>query len=368
MTNTKNELRPVFRRVVFFAYLFALGLSIFLGGHSSIVMDEEWNWGEVTFLVTILFTIASYRTVGPFDFGVRLFFGKVIDEVGSGLVFVPVGFCSLRKFSNLVQQAELPAEPEDIYRGTAEDPDGKNIPKGKYPPIRIVFGEPKNKGSQNVDDPYNHRMAVEVTPVVRYRMVDAVKFVKTIGSWESARRQIEDVVVATLNEKFSQMSPSEALKKLHKINLKLSGKNGVIDSMLTDWGLDLESIRIKPFGFSHKLNDAVMAVPIAMQRKKVSIIDAEGARETKRLEGEGKGAAEKAELEGRAAGFKNMAETLKNLGVEGRMVLGAETARAVTNNPGQKTVVVGADGFSNLIGLATSVSETLKPSSSTEGS
>lgn len=340
---------------VFVGYFFVLLIGIWFSQYSSEVIGETWNWGEFTLLATILYTAASLRIIGPSDIGVRLFFGRPIDQVGSGITFVPFVLCALGLFSNLMQQAELPSEPENIYDGGENDPDGKNIPDGKFPPIRIVFGGPKN---DKTTDPYDHRMAVKVTPVIRYRIMDTVKFIRTIGSWKEARRQIEDAVIATLNEEFSQISPAEALRNLPAINEKLGGKNGTIDQLVAGWGVELESLRVKPFGFSHKLNSAVAAVPIATQEKKSTIIKAEAKKQELVLDGKGRGAAEQSVIKGRTAGLKHMAETL---GVGSLTVLNADTARVVTQNPGQKTVVLGSGGFADLMGIATAVGETLKP-------
>ena len=66
-------------------------------------------------------------------------------------------------------------------------------------------------------------------------------------------------------------------------------------------------------------------------------------------EGRGDGKGEKARLGGRTAGSKKMA---KDLGVDPSVVIGAETARAITENPGQKTIITGAPGFRELMGAA----------------
>jgi len=66
---------------------------------------------------------------------------------------------------------------------------------------------------------------------------------------------------------------------------------------------------------------------------------------------------QKAILDGRTAGLKTMKD---DLGLAPDLVLSAETARAITQNPGQKTVIVGPKGFSDLIGIATGIEKTLK--------
>ena len=54
---------------------------------------------------------------------------------------------------------------------------------------------------------------------------------------------------------------------------------------------------------------------------------------------------------------------MEDLHLKGNEVLGAETARGITNNPGQKTIIVGADGFGKITAVAGSIlKESLKES------
>lgn len=332
-------------------YLLLLLISAIL---SIAFIGTEWNWGLALFLALVLYTIASFlgNEVGPSEVGVRLLFGDPINQVGSGLTFVPVGLVTLERFPNETQQAELPEEPGKIYRGTDIDKDGKNVPVGMYPPIRIVFGAP----DKPTTDPYDQRMVAEVTPVIRYRIVNAILFIQTIKNWANARLQIEDTVVAVLNEELSKVTPAKALTMLSGPNGLYKKLENTIDALVKSWGIDLVSISLKPFGYSHSLNEAVLEVPKAQRKKEADIIIAEGDKGVKTLAGEGLGAAEKAVLDGRTDGLKRMAS---ELGVNGAAVLAAETARGITNNPGQKTIIAGSGGFKDIAMAGTILGETL---------
>ncbi|MEK7538247.1 MAG: SPFH domain-containing protein [Patescibacteria group bacterium] len=335
-------------------YIIILLLSSYLSTKSTTALGLEWNWGLALLLALILYTINSFKEIGPSDIGVRLLFGDAIDQVGSGLTLVPYGIFTLQKFPNEDQQAELPAEADDIYEGSESDPDGKNIPEGKVPPIRIVFGSPDNP---NTTDPYDQRMVAKVTPVIRYRIVNAVKFIKTIKSWDNARLQIEDAVVAVLHEELSKITPAKALTMLSGPTGLYKKLEDVIDLLLESWGVDLINISLKPFGYSHKLNEAVLEVPKAQRTAVATIITARGEMRKRALEGVGAGSAVKSLITGKTKGLTDMQTKLN---VTGSEALAAETALGITNGD-NKVIIAGADGFANLATVGTVLGEALKP-------
>jgi regulator of protease activity HflC (stomatin/prohibitin superfamily) len=152
------------------------------------------------------------------------------------------------------------------------------------------------------------------------------------------------------------VTPAKALTQLSGTDGIYKKLEDAIDGLLWSWGIDLESISLKPFGYSHALNEAVLEVPKAQREKEAQIIRAEGAKQATILAGEGKGKAKKAELDEETDGRKRMAS---ELGVNGAAILAAETARGVTNNPGQKTIIAGSGGFKDLAMVGTILGETL---------
>lgn len=325
-------------------YSVLLVVAITVGLFPTTIADVKWNWGLAIFLSLVLYTIASFRKIGPTELGARLFFGKPIDQVSSGFVFVPFGIFSLEIAPAVFIQEELPSDPENIFRGEG------TIPEGKFPPIRIPFGLPTEEN----DDPYDHRMTQEVVPVITWRIVDFVKFLTTVGNVKDAKKQMEDTAVAMLTEAFAKITPAVALKEMetHSQNL-----NNSINDIVDDWGIELKSARIKAINFNHELNTAILGIPQATVKAKAAIITAEADKRKAILAGEGKGGAEKAELSGRSAGTKKM---MDDLGLSANAILAAETARAITNNPGQKTIIAGSGGFNDLATVGTVLGETLK--------
>lgn len=346
--------KSMFWKGVTTVYAVIILVSFILSSSTTIVLGTEWNWGLAIFLALVLYTIASFRKVGPTELGARIFLGKPVDGVSSGFVFVPSGIFELKTETRLIVQNEFPGEPENIYREPKEGGTGI-IPPGKVPPIRIPFGDPgEQQGSVLERDPLNQRLIEEVSPVVRWKINDYVKFLITIGDRESAQRQMEDLCVATLSREFGKVTPAEVINDYLKYNEKLTDD---INDAIKTWGISLESARVKVINFSRELNKAVQTIAEETANGRAGVIKAEGLKKSAILTGEGAGEAEKAVLDGRTAGLKKMTE---ELGLSSEIILGAETARNITNNPGQKTIIAGLGGFKEIMAIGTALGETLK--------
>ncbi|MFH1346827.1 MAG: SPFH domain-containing protein [Spirochaetota bacterium] len=350
--------------IIFFAVEY-FWLSNYSASGTLLQMELKWNWGLATFLAQVLYTLVSLRIVGPTELGALLLFGKPICEVSSGLIFAPLGIIQLKKETRLTIQDELPTDPQHIFRRE----DTENVPPGFFPPIRIPFGfrqdaeklseinvktsdedennEVDEKKHQLVvppdDDPLDLRVTAEVVPVIRWRIDDYIQFLTTIGSQEEARKQMEDCAIGSLTREFAKITPAVALANLGTYSACLQFE---INKRIENWGISMESAQIKMINFHRDLNTAIGAVPQAKLEK-----------ERDRLAGEGLGAKEKGVLDGRTAGLKKM---MNDLNIPGTTVLGAETARAITSNPGQKTIVAGSSGFSELVTIASAIGENLK--------
>jgi len=323
------------------------------------IFDETYGVGMLMLYVLLLYTAASLRIVGPTELGCRLLFGKPLDCVSSGLTFVPLWICELVTETGLVIQDELPAEPEKIYRGNAGDEFGKTVPKelqdiGMKPPIRVTFSghneesedDEKNGAKIGENDPYDTRLTAEVVPVVRWKIDDFVTFLKTIGSIDKARKQMEDSCVKTFTEQLTRVSPAVALLRISTFSQELQKS---IETLVQTWGIKIESAQIKAINFSRELNESVQNVVVQGRKKEAS-----------RLEGEGLGKKEEAILKGRTDGLKKM---MADLEIKGEVVIGAETARAIAGEgtkSSQRTIIAGSGGFADLIGTAAAIGESLR--------
>ena len=119
-------------------------VDVLLLNYQETILGMEWNWGWAAFFAQLLYAILSFRIVGPTELGARLFFGKPIGEVSSGLAFIPFLICQLKTETRLIIQDELPADPQHIWR-EPKGKEGGEIPKGYFPPIRVLFGFPRKK-------------------------------------------------------------------------------------------------------------------------------------------------------------------------------------------------------------------------------
>lgn len=330
-----------------------------LSFHQANPGKEDWDWGLALFLSLVLYTITSVRKLGPTEQGSRVFFGRPVDQVSSGFVIVPNGLFELKIFPSkiTIMQKEFPAEPEKIYR--SKDGDHEIIPPemiqlGMKPPIRIPFGKPGEQESSVLDrDPLNQRLIEEVVPIVRWSVDDCILFMQTVETIEKAESQMEDLCVAILSREFGVATPSQVIADLRTYNNTLTTE---LQTGVARWGISIESAKIKVINFSYNLNKAVQKIAEETAKGKARTIEAEGLKQAAIRAGEGAGAAEKAVLKGRTDGLEDM---MNRLDVKGPAVLAAETARGITNNPGQKTIIAGSSGFADLAAIGTILGEAL---------
>ncbi len=367
--------------VMVFVAIALMGLAPIFG------LEPKWLW--VVFAAGyILSGFRIWDPVGPDQQGVRVILGRPFDTVGSGPVFAPLGIVEIIRYSTATLQREFPAEPEKIFRPRKEDKE--EAPAGMVPPLRItfaanpiseadakkVFGDffsvTVNKASptfvadveQTDDGLANSRVTAEVPHISRYRIMDAVRFTIAIPPAEDGDRidevfrQIEDEQVIALNTILAQITVAQAQRNIAWINAVLFRKvclriKADDDGHSEEWGIDLEGAAIKPITFNRGLNDAITGVAEATFAAAAKIRTAEAEKQKLILEGDGTATAARAleqeTLVGRAVGLKQMAKDVQAVKA-GEQVLAAETARAIGDKG--NTIVVGADGISQLIGLA----------------
>lgn len=344
--------------------------------------DSDWSWSNAWLWFTLVYILLSLRfdkLVNADQVGVRLLFGQATDLVQPGLPVVPPFIFSLERLPINVQQLELPGEPEDIYRGEMKE--REPLPEGMVPPIRIPFRTSITKeeaerifkdrfsvkvhGATIEFDPEvpddglsNRRVTAEVVLVIRYRIKDAISFIRVIGSIDEANRQIEDAAIALVNRIYTKMSLAQALNNLEWMSAILYQEvvriTSFVEGKSESWGLDIENTPVKLIELNHALNSAIGGANQATFRKQETITDAEAEKKKRLLEGQGAGMGERALLAGRTAGFKKMAD---DLDVDAAIVVGSEMARNITDNPGQKTIIAGLAGFKELLGGAAAFAE-----------
>lgn len=326
--------------VVFFLWLFA-GLLLSYQGDVAVGL----NSGYLTWIVAAWYFILGIRVINPSKIAGVLVLGKPTIVVSGGLVLVLPGIFKLVDFPRGTIEMELPAEPQDIFRNE----DTQEVPKGKRPPNRITFANADfSKDDVDKNDPLNHRVTIEVSTFTRWRIRDFWDFYIRIGSTDEAKRQLEDMSTAMQQERLAKLTLSKTLATLDVINKDLDDH---IRTRTSNWGVEMIDASIKLLGFSRSLNTAIQSVSVSKASKQSTILDAEAEERKLTLHGQGTANAVKAELDARTDGMKKMSDDLK---VDGKDIVGAETARRIGESPSTK-IVLGTQGLSELIGAGATI-------------
>lgn len=308
--------------------------------------DTFVNLGVIALILQALYTLASLRIIGPEEIGARIFFGRPLNNLRSGLTFVPLFLFSLVRASKSVIHQEIPTDPEHIWRGDTALTQ-QQIDEGFRPPIRVTF-----RGKKGSNEPLEQELTSEVIPVVRWYIIDLCSFISRIVTIMRAKTQIEDVAVGFCTKQLVQKTLREAINTMHDLGKELQDE---IEDLVHDWGVRVDRAFFKQLPLAHKLNIAIQRASLRIGVAKGVVAEAKGTKRKLILEGEGRGGAERAVLNGRAAGLRTMVDQLD---LTSQQILGAEVARDIADHPGQ-TVIVGAEGFAGLVGVAAGISKTL---------
>lgn len=363
-----------------------------------------------------LFWITSFRFRNPVQedqIAVKLCFGRPFGEIGSGLPFAPWLLVELRRIGINYEQPVYPAPPEKIWRPT-EDQMGETPPPDFKPPIRITFGEAatrteakrllgsvqgQNKyddsgkpiGDKTEEDDFldahsyyrfadrmpdeglksttrlytfethvspslkkqldqleglDRRVTAEVELVLRYRVVrgKGTNLITNIGDKTKVEQQAGEEMVGILQRLLPNMSVGQALQNIGLINAILKYKVRV---RTWNWGIEVDDAYLKLIQFHRTLNQAIA-------KRGQAYFEATAEKERLTREGEGTAAAAAAHelgvLEARAKGYQTISLTI---GVAGAEVQANETGRAI--GEGEGTVVIGTDGFRDLVGIGKAI-------------
>ena len=323
-----------------FAVYAAIGSILLLFGSTVSVFGTTLENGILVWEAGLLHFIAGMRIIDANKSGGVFVLGWMTRKFSGTIVCVPPGIFWLLDYDLLTQEIEIPAEPQHIWREESTPP--KDRPELR-PPVRITFAKGTDK-----NDPLQHRVTEEVSFFVRLRVEDFFKFYVRVGSIQEARRQLEDVGVSYLAEVLPKDTLSDAITKIDVYSKELKKR---IDKAVDGWGVSVPTVRVKQFPLSKSLNSAIQKMAESGAKKISGIIDAELTKETKILEGQGTASAIKAELDARTDGMKKMADDLK---VDGKDIVGAETARKIGESPSTK-IVLGTQGLSELIGAGATI-------------
>jgi hypothetical protein len=281
------------------------------------------------------------------EIGALFLWGKPVRNLGPGVYLAFLGVESVRKEKGTVTQAELPSDPENIYRGDGIPP------VGKFDPIRVKFGPPNPLDIDLADDPYNIEGVEEIAPVVAWQISDLMKFSLIVGDNANCLKMLSDRVVQIVGGDLATMTPAKASKELDKINKKIL--NGVKEET-KGWGITIHQAYLKPLTYSHSLNKSVEAVSLAREGAKATVLTAKGKRDAEIAEAEGAGRA--TEIKADARKYELVTTGLAKVGKNGkitRLVPDANTkanADAIAALANVTTLVLGRETATPVINVA----------------
>lgn len=386
---------------IFLATTLALFLLCVLVGVLYWLTDETLPINPVSIAVglSLAYLLVSWRFYEPLQadqFAVRSILGKPYDTVTSGAPFVPLGLVGLSIYPVPTKQREFPGEPQNVYYPKDGESETPPAGSGLVRPLRITFASKRlteesaenlfrdetcfpfkgkevrfTQGTDNSEDGLmNSRITAVIFHFCRLRIYDPVRFTITVPPHEKtgdrldeAFRQIQDEQEVALGSILPLMTAAQAMENIGWINAMLFRKvcrrigavdgsgNPVDDGHSDEWGIDLEGCAMKTPEFNHGLNKAITGVAESTFLAVSTVRAAEAAKKADILAGQAAARAakdlEQKTLEGRAVGLEKVAKTLGTDG--GKEALAAEVARTLGTSG--NTIVVGADGLKELIGI-----------------
>jgi|GEM_PF-6246300 len=311
------------------------------------VLGIEWNLGSGILLAQLVHLgLSATKYVRTNELGLITFFGKPVNEVGPGWIFIPIGLLFFEKFVVSTQEAQFPDDPEFVQLGddkiplqTVTLPDG--TVKMKVRPIRVNSGgtETANKSAA-----LNSQMTIVINGVVRYRIQRGYGFAFkiAIGSFEEAERQMRDTWENTAKVQCSTRPPSRIIQDAAAIDAAILIN---IRSLVRSWGIAIENATMLAPDLSHEVAIALASVTIAKSTADATRAAADASRYKFTEEGEGRAAALKAELTAQGEGNKRIMDEMK---VDGRSVLSAQTVQKAV---GEGDLIIGTQGVESIMGL-----------------
>ncbi len=339
-----------------FAALLAatLWVRLIIGG-TSISLGAIIGAFEIGYLVMSAVSIDQTRQ------GLILLFGRSLKQVGPGLQFVPAFICTVITETLNEIQLELPGNPEELFLDDEKlfDPRGKH--QGLFLPIRVTFTgvlpEETLKKAGIEKNALTNLTTQQVAPTIAFKIVDFPQFVREIGDRWKARQQLTDFANTILVEEFSDEMLIDVFKDVPKYTDNL--KKRLVD-LTTNWGIEIIYVKIK-IVLSHSLNAALQKIAEETASAQANVVKAEGTKRIAELEGAGEGKRQQEIIDGVTRGLQ---KRMADLGIDGNLVIAQDVATKLS--AGGNTIVLGPEGFSQLLGAAAFLKkEPAKPTTTT---
>ncbi len=396
-------------------WLFLPNITVVRDGVEEVIF-RPWVVIVILELIYYISSFRISSPVKSDQIGIKVALGRPFAEVGSGPPFAPLYLVTVQTEKKSFQQREFPAEPDKIWRPakgdiSAKPPEGfkppvritfgevvddakarnllgvsilgasdhseKELKKGNITPemaldlqdensfyywsekvplknedaldrsnygkIYIFNAGSEHQKTQDEVDGLSRRVTAEVSVVLRWRIIQGkgIDYIVNIGDRDNLIQQAEDEMVGILQRLLPNMSVGQAMQNIAWINAILKRK---VEARTHDWGVEISGAYVKQIQFHRDLNSA-----IADRGEAYYIAASEKERIIRKGEGDAVAAAalEIEVLRARAKGYKEIADSI---GVSGGEVQASEVARTV--GEGRGSVVLGASGFKELVGIA----------------
>lgn len=397
--------RPVISGII---YLFLSALTA-AGLYADIELQwPYWSWTISFWLLIPLHLGLSIEKVTLTELAVVTFLERPVKELAkSGPTWVPWLFYRVQVVPKRMQELEIPGPAAQIWRGERD-----NIPEDRQPAFRVLHAmadddafleyleryDNKEEGSTPLtkriktikemspnDAMFKHRYTSEVEVFVRWQPNEAGVFLQNYGTVEEVNRLIEDTVKGAITGNLPRLTIGTFLLVLDNLNRQLIveiastliGRSRLSSSLsqpevteedVQNRGIDLLEVTMRSIDLDHALNKSMSMVLQSEFNRKATETAAAAERKKLEEEGEGKAKAQKlallaeadghkayllGEAEGKSALAKVMAE---KGGIEAATIDALKTGLEKS----QHTIIPAGDGMGSLVGIATTLQETLE--------
>src|SRR3989344_1053160 len=329
MTAQRNK--QIYWVTIILSNLALIACEYFLSATNTIVLGIRWDWTASVAIVHILYTLASIKIIGPQEQAAVVFLGNPLFGITSGPYYVPFLSCWLIRETRLMIQIEIPDEPEKIWHG--EEVGEIVLPQGK-----------------DSKDPLDMRYTSEPTFITRYKIDNIVEFATTVGSRAEVKRQIEDAIVSRALEDLTKKTVAETFKALSTVNEELKKET---EELVTNWGITVESCRVKGIGLSKSLNSSLSSMAQSSAERIATVEKAKGEQQKRELEGKGEASAILAVIDARTEGLTKQATALGRKHLAETVIAAEAAPRALAAS--KSAIVIGAssaDLFTSLVSAA----------------
>lgn len=285
-------------------------------------------------MVLVAYIFLSLKQVDANQLAGTFAYGRPLVYHEPGLHYVPFLLMQIRVELGTVQQFQSPGEPEEVFKGH----DKEDLPDGMVRPIRVLTAAKAKDlmGVETVDgDHLNSRMTLVVNFFTRFRITDIFDFVQNYGSVTELKKQVRDTGESELAEIASVNTPATFNARLEETNENLAGK---VKDCYQLAGAEFINMRLIAIDVSHEVSEALAQVVEANAKAEKTVIDAEAAKKSATLAGQGAAAAKLSDLTAEAKGLKKRMDAL---GVGGDAILAAETVQGLSK---QSVIIAGAEG------------------------